>query len=94
MTENVPTPTPTPVVNPLLQRVRMPGQRFTLPSGGLFYNNGELDPSCVNGELEVQPMTMVDDLVLKTPDKILNGDGMVEVIQRCVPQVLKPWELL
>jgi hypothetical protein len=93
MSENVTTPVQA-AVNPLLQRVRMPGQRFTLPSGGLFYTNGELDPSCVNGELEVQPMTMVDDLVLKTPDKILNGDGMMEVIQRCVPQVLKPWELL
>lgn len=80
--------------NPLLARVRMPGQRFTLPSGGLFYKNGELAPECVGGELEVQPMTMIDDMVLKTPDKLLNGDGIVEVIQRCVPDVLKPWELL
>ena len=86
MTENV--------TNPLLARVRMPGQRVTLPSGGLFYADGELDPSVVGGEIEVQPMTMIDDLVLKTPDKLLNGDGIVEVISRCIPQVLKPWELL
>ena len=80
--------------NPLIARVRIPGQRFTLPSGGLFYKNGELDDSVTNGEVEVQPITMTDDLVLKNPDKLLNGDGITEVIARCVPQIKKPWDLL
>lgn len=83
-----------PTNNPLLSRVVMPGQRFTLPSGGLFYTNGELDPGVINAEIQVHPMTMIDDLVMKTPDKLLNGDGIVEVFSRCIPEILKPWDML
>ena len=32
-------------LNPLLQKVQIPGEKFRLPSGGLFYNDGELDES-------------------------------------------------
>ena len=28
--------------NPLLNKLRIPGETFTLPSQGLFYNNEEL----------------------------------------------------
>ncbi|HHA18120.1 MAG TPA: hypothetical protein ENK70_00230, partial [Methylophaga sp.] len=39
---NVP-PVPQKPENPLLQRIRLPGEIHQLPSGGIFYKNGELD---------------------------------------------------
>lgn len=79
--------------NPLLARARIPGETFKLPSHGLFYNNGELDDSSVGGELLVDPMVTLDEIIMKTPDKLLNGTSIVEVFRRCIPQVLKPLEL-
>ena len=76
-------------VNPLLQRVRLPGQTFPLPSGGLFYNNGELAPNVVNGEIHVYPMTAIDELVMKSVDKVFSGQAIKETFARCIPDVKK-----
>lgn len=81
------------VVNPLIQRVRIPGQTFPLPSGGLFYKDGELSPDCQNGEIHVYPMTAVDEMVLKSVDKVFSGEAVKEVFGRCIPGVLKPGAL-
>lgn len=84
----------TPRINPLLERARIPGQTFALPSKGLFYKHGELDDSVKNGEVTVYPMVTLDELVMKTPDKLLNGTAINEVFSRCIPQIKKPSELL
>lgn len=81
-------------VNPLLERLRIPGETFRLPSQGIFYTNGELDENVKNGEVEVHPMTAIDEVILNTPDKLLSGKAIVEIFERCIPQVLKPTELL
>ncbi len=80
-------------VNPLLARIHMPGSTFTLPSGGIFYKKGELDPSVENGEVHVHPMTAYDEVLLKTPDLLFSGEAVVKVFNRCIPQILKPMEL-
>lgn len=92
MDNNVPTQS----ANPLLagNRNRIPGETFQLPSSGLFYNNGELDPSVINGELHVYPMTAYDEICLKTPDMLFSGEAIKGIIRRCVPQVQKPEKLL
>lgn len=82
------------VVNPLLARVHLPGETYRLPSGGLFYKKGELSADVVDGEVHVHPMAAYDEILLRTPDLILSGKGIEEVISRAVPQVLKPGELL
>lgn len=82
------------VVNPLLGKLRLPGQTFRLPSHGLFYTNGELDASVKNGEVEVYPMTAIDEIVLTTPDKLLSGKAISDVFMRCIPQVRDPNQLL
>jgi hypothetical protein len=84
----------TPPTNPLLKRATIPGQTFALPSLGAFYNNEELDPTVQNAEVMVLPMVTMDELIFKTPDKLLNGTAVYEVFRRCIPQVLKPEELL
>jgi hypothetical protein len=86
--------TPVRVANPLLERVRMPGQTVRIPSGGIFYTKGELDPTVHNGELHIFPMSTVDEITMKSPDLILSGDAINSVFARCIPGVLKPTELL
>lgn len=80
--------------NPLLSKIRIPGETFQLPSQGIFYHNGELDPSSTNGEVEVYPMTTIDEIVFNTPDKLLSGKAIVEVFARCIPQIKKPLDLV
>jgi hypothetical protein len=81
-------------VNPLLARVQLPGETFKLPSCGVFYTNGELDASVKDAEVHVHPMTVLDEIMIKTPDMLFSGQAVQEVFNRCVPQVLKPGELL
>ena len=82
------------VVNPLLARVHLPGETYRLPSGGLFYNDGELTNDVVDGEIHIRPMAAFDEILLRTPDLILSGKGIEEVIARCCSQVVKPGKLL
>lgn len=81
--------------NPLLRRFNhMPPETFRLPSGGVFYTNGELDDEVINGEVEVHPMTAIDEITIKSPDMMYQGTAIEKVFSRCIPQVLKPLELL
>jgi len=81
-------------INPLLEAIRIPGETFRLPSGGLFYKNGELSEDVSNGEVHVHPMTTRHELIMKTPDRLFSGKAVHDVFKDCVPEVLKPGELL
>lgn len=83
-------------VNPLVEKLkkRQPGNKYRLPSRGLFYTNGELDPDTEDGEVIVYPMTTSDELKLRSRDMLLDGSAVIEVIRDRVPQVLKPEKLL
>jgi len=80
--------------NPLLADTTLPGETFRLPSCGLLYSDGELSDDVVNGEVCVYPMTTIDDIRVRTPDKLFSGDAVTDVISRCVPQVKKPKMLM
>lgn len=84
------------VVNPLLTvlKARLPGETFRLPSQGLFYTHGELSDDVVNGEVHVFPLTALDEILLKTPDKLLSGKAITEVFSHCIPQIKQPLQLL
>jgi len=49
--------------------------------------------SSQSGEIGVQPMTAKDEIRFKTPDALMNGEGVVEVIQSCVPQIKDAWQI-
>ncbi len=80
--------------NPLLSKIQMPGRRFRLPSRGLFYINGELDENVIDGEVEVFSMTAVDEISLRSPEFLFNGEAIDRVFRRCIPEVKKPLKLL
>lgn len=84
----------TMAANPLLEKLRIPGATYRLPSQGIFYDNGELDETVKKGEVEVYPMTAMEEIILATPDKLLSGKAIVEVFARCIPQIKKPDQLL
>jgi hypothetical protein len=78
-------------VNPLLSVLRQPKIYIRLPSQGKYWPEGSLNIS-VNGEYPVYSMTARDELLMKTPDALLNGQGIVEVIQNCIPNILNAWD--
>ena len=78
--------------NPLSGFFRQPKVYITLPSGGDFYPPESLDlPE--NKEIPVMAMTAKDELTMKTPDALLNGQATVDVIKSCVPSIKDPWKM-
>lgn len=78
-------------INPLFAHFRQPAIYFRLPSGGNFWSKGLELPA--TKELPVYPMTAKDEITLKTPDALLNGQGVVDVIQSCCPNITDAWEM-
>jgi hypothetical protein len=81
-------------INPLLAKIKLPGKIFQLPSRGLLYSNGELDPSIKDAEVQVLPLSAFDEIMLKNPDMLFSGKAIEEVFSRCVPDVKKPLDLM
>lgn len=85
-----PTPHPLPI-NPLINIMRQPKIYIKLPSNGKFWPEGSLKVSATE-EYPVYSMTAKDELILKTPDALLNGQAIVDVIQSCVPNIIDAWQ--
>ena len=76
--------------NPLQKYFRQPKLHIRLPSGGKYYPEGSLQlPE--NGEVAVYPLTAKDELLLKTPDSLMNGTATADVIASCIPAIKQPW---
>ena len=78
--------------NPLSKNFRQPAIFLKLPSGGRFYPNGTLDLGAT-GEIPVYPMTVKDELLLKTPDALMNGTSISGMIGSCCPSIKDPWAM-
>ena len=76
--------------NPLAKHFRQPKIYVKLPSEGRWYPKDALEMT-KSGELPVYAMTAADELTLKTPDALLNGQSTVDVIQSCVPNIKNGW---
>lgn len=82
-------------VNPLLSRINhMPGETVRLPSLGKFYKNGELTEDSFDGEILLKPMTMTDEIMMKSADMLFQGTAIERVLQRCSPNIKSPLDLL
>tara|TARA_B100000212_G_scaffold192244_1_gene144972 strand:+ start:2445 stop:3311 length:867 start_codon:yes stop_codon:yes gene_type:complete len=76
--------------NPLKKYYRQVKQFVKLPSGYKFYPEGAIEVP-ESGEVAVYPMTAKDEMLLKTPDALLNGEATVAVIQSCIPAIKNAW---
>jgi len=75
----------------LAQFYRQPEIYITLP-GSQFYPEGTLELSAT-GEIPVYPMTAKDDIAIKTPDALISGEAVVQVISSCIPSITDPWQM-
>ena len=77
--------------NPLNKYFRQAAIHITLPSNG-DYPPHVITPSDT-GEFPVMPMTAKDEIKFKTPDALMNGQGVVDVIQSCMPNIKDAWQI-
>jgi hypothetical protein len=70
--------------NPLKQYFRQPSLYVKLPTQGRWYSSKEVETS-ETGELAVYGLTALDEIMLNTPDAMLNGTALEKVLQNCVP---------
>jgi hypothetical protein len=82
-----------PSANPLMQKIKLPGRIFRLPSGGYLYKNGELSDTCKDGEVHVRPMSALAEIKIKNPDMLFSGQAVREILAECVEEIKKPMEL-
>lgn len=77
--------------NPLAKYFRNPVIFLSLPSKGRWWPEGAIDIP-VTGEIPILAMTANDEIMLKTPDALLNGAGVVSIIQSCCPSIVDAWK--
>lgn len=71
--------------NPLKNKMRVPKIYVRLPSAGK-YNKIPVSFTST-GEIAVRAMTARDELLLRNPDALLNGDAVEKLITSCVPEI-------
>lgn len=88
MVSNVKPLTP----NPLASFMRQPKIYIALPSRGEYWPEGSIELS-ETGDYPVYSMTAKDELMLKVPDAVMNGQAVVDVIQHCMPNIKNAWQI-
>ena len=71
--------------NPLKKFFRQPSVYLSLPTMNKWYTSDDID--LVNKELPVYGLSAIDDILLNTPDAMLNGQALEKVIEHCVPNI-------
>lgn len=79
-------------MNPLSKHFRTPALYIKLPSKGKWWPEGAIEYP-LSGEIPILPMTSRDEIMLRTPDALLNGEGVVQVIQSCCPVIHDAWKM-
>ena len=70
--------------NPLNKYFRKPALYVSLPTKGKF--NPEIDQTIIE-EVGVMPMTAIDEITMRNPDALLNGEALISLIESCVPSI-------
>ena len=77
--------------NPLNKYFRQASIYVKLPSGTDY--PADVVTKSETGEIGIMPMTAKDEIRFKTPDALMNGQGVVDVIQSCVPDIKDAWQI-
>lgn len=72
---------------------RIPGEICRLPSHGMGYDPDMFDDTVTNGDVMVYPVSSYDEIILKTPEKLLSGTAIFEVFSRRIPSIKHPEKL-
>jgi len=79
-------------INPLQKYFRLPGVHIKLPSNGRFQDAGNINLTAT-GELPIMAMRAQDELLMKSPDALMSGMAIEEVIKSCCPAIKDPRQL-
>jgi len=71
--------------NPLQKFFRQPKIYISLPSKGLYYEPGSLIGDY--NKVPIMAMTGIDEIILKTPDALFNGESTIKIIESCCPYI-------
>jgi ribosomal protein L32 len=71
--------------NPLQKYFRQPKLFVSLPSKGLYYPENTLSGDYNN--VPIMAMTGMDEIIMKTPDALFNGEATVKIIESCCPYI-------
>ena len=77
--------------NPLNKYFRQPAIYVSSPSKTDY--PPEVVTKSSTGEIGIMPMTAKDEIRFKTPDALMNGQGVVDVIESCVPDINDAWQI-
>ena len=77
--------------NPLSAYFRQPSLYIKLPSGGRHWPADSVNIPMTQ-ELPVLSMTAGDEILLKTPDALINGQSTVSLIESCIPAIVDAWQ--
>jgi hypothetical protein len=77
--------------NPLNKYFRQASIYVKLPSGTDYPT--DVVTRAETGEIGIMPMTAKDEVRFKTPDALMNGQGVVDVIESCVPDIKDAWQI-
>lgn len=77
-----------PTNNPLLTELKgLPGIVVSLPTGGAFYPPGTFGEGTNPAEIEVKPISILDEMNFRDPFKVVNGTAVSEMIIRSCPVI-------
>jgi hypothetical protein len=79
--------------NPLKRYFRQPALFMRLPTNNRWYDANTIEVTA-DGELAVYGLTAIDEIMLNTPDAMLNGQALENVIKNCAPGVRDVKKLL
>lgn len=77
--------------NPLQKYFRQPKIFTSLPSKGVYYPEDTLQGDHTN--VPIFGMTGMDEIIMKTPDALFNGESTVKVIESCCPYIKNAWKI-
>lgn len=79
--------------NPLSGHFRTTKFHITLPSNSSMYPDGTIEYT-EDGEIGIMGMTSRDEMGIKNPDALLNGEAIINLLKSCVPAIRQPKKLI
>lgn len=75
--------------NILAKYYRAPGLQIKLPTNCKFMPHGSYELS-MSDEVAVYPMRAADEMLMKSPDALMSGEAIEQMVRSCVPAIKQP----
>ena len=72
--------------NPLQQFFRQPAMYLNLPTKGKLYTSDVVELT-EDQQIAVYPLSAINEIMLNTPDAMLNGQALENVVKDCAPNI-------